>query len=68
MPPIRLVYGNQLLHNAREHNLMLEEIFSEMEPCVRLCSMTSPGRQESHLPLPWLMRQTAMTGLLTQWQ
>ncbi len=25
----KIVYGNQMLHNAREHNLMPEEIFSE---------------------------------------
>ncbi len=30
------------------------------EPCVRLCSMTSPDReQESQLPFPWLRHQTA---------
>jgi hypothetical protein len=63
----KIVYGKQMLDNARKYQLMPEEIFSEKIgwPTTRLYvrgySTTSQGRQEYRQQLLLLMLLTAMT-------
>jgi hypothetical protein len=55
----KIVYGNQMLHNAREHNLMPEEIFSGKNPMANngtlcrtlFCDITRQARVPAAIAL-----------------
>jgi hypothetical protein len=63
----KIVYGTQMLDNARRYRLMPEEIFSEkigwptMGLYIRHYFTTSQGRQEYRQQSLLLMLPTAMT-------